>query len=245
MVAKTQLADAGITGPSSFDGAEPDQWQRLADAKLSNAWRKAVGVPTAPLSKGGATALERYVLKGINDEIAGIEAALPGSQEGAVNNAGLKIHSLLKGAELRGMEPSAHSVLKAEVAQRFRGAVVAMPAGDKANPWTVDHATEKWDRTEEAAEPRNLFSILGVGSAAEDFADFEVAEAGNGDRATLLQFLGNHTFRREEEVDDIAGVRLRGVTGLRDCLDELHLVHMPLLEFDCGTDRGPGGPDLR
>src|SRR5690606_35269855 len=60
-------------------------------------------------------------------------------------------------------------------------------------------------------------------------ANFEAAETGEVDTATALQLLRDEAISREEEINDLAGLRLRGVEFVRDGLDELLLVHGLLL----------------
>lgn len=176
---RLQLAKYGIIGPESFAGVPLAQWQQVAQEKLASAFRKSTNVPEGPLPLEASERLRSYIDAAVEAELTLICEAPAGLQESTASTSGLKLHGLIKGAAVCGLDVTA---LEAVVAERFCAAMVAMAPRDITNPWTLAHARLKWERTEEAAEPRDLFAIAHRSQPAGEFADVGVSgHAGDSD----------------------------------------------------------------
>lgn len=182
---RCQLAKYEIIGPESFAGISPSDWQSVAHEKLASAWRKIASVPEGPLALDASQRLQSYIEASIESELVSVREAFPGIQETTASAAALKLHGLIKGAAVCGHDT--HK-LESEIAKRFCAAVVTMLPGDVTKPWTAAHAGDKWERTAEAAEPRNLFHVVRKQSAEEQFADIRLPAPGGQQPGRVLEF---------------------------------------------------------
>ncbi len=211
---REQLAVIGIKGHEDFGGAPPSDWERLANEKRAASWQaqRAAKLPGGKLPALNPTALGRYLTSAIGSELQSVRQSQPGHQEKTLNEAGLKIHGLLKGAAICGMDVLA---MTADVRGLFVAATIAMIAGNPSDPWTEGDATSKWERTEDAAAPRDLFDVAlpeRAFNAIEPFRGGQTIEAG----APYIQYpdttdkgTPRETFLNFEAFLDSSGVKIR------------------------------------
>ena len=76
--------------------------------------------------------------------------------------------------------------IEAKAKENFCKAVTAMRAFKSEEPWTLEHASDKWDDTKDGAEPRNLWRI-GATNADAEFADVALP-AGETPKDRVLWF---------------------------------------------------------
>lgn len=179
----------GIAGHEAFADLPPGQWEAEVDRRFKAHQLKALPpkelkrafTASGDLTKAGAERLRRYLEKGIAGELSALAAALPGTQEQTANNAALKIHGLLLGAEVLGA-PVAD--LRTSMRGDFIRAVVGLPPGRPTEPWTEEQAAAKWERGEAYASPRDLAHVAaGLKSSADHFTD--VPEAASPPRRAI------------------------------------------------------------
>jgi hypothetical protein len=113
--------------------------------KIVQASRQAATKQAAPAEVSGSD--KKYGLAALEAECGHIQAAGNGEQESALNEASLKIGSLVAGGEL--------SLNTAR--SRLVAAGLAMPSYDSRNCWTVDAVRQKVERglADGAAKPRS------------------------------------------------------------------------------------------
>jgi hypothetical protein len=166
---RRQLAEIGIHGPDAFGGADPVNWQPVVDERLRAAWldreqrRRGARLTSTGtltdfrLSAEGTDRVSSYVIKAIQSECQRIWELRPGQQQ--TESHALNIHALLKGAALIGIDPTVLVELTNKAREGYLKAVCAMELGNPNDPWTDEHAIERWDRNEEEAAPRDLFMV--------------------------------------------------------------------------------------
>lgn len=168
---REQLATIGIAGPSAFEGATPSEWPRLADNALARAWGTS-RTSTHRVPDGSEDKVLSYIDSAIQRELDAIPDAESGEQERTINNAGLQIHSLIKGARLCGADADALGAIEASAHSEYVISVQGMQAFKSREPWSRRDAETKWRRTREDAEPRNLSHVIAHHSDADaDFGD--------------------------------------------------------------------------
>ena len=149
---RDEYAKVGVTSASSFGDAHPSEWVRLADEACGKAWGGKQFVIGQPLDTDSADRVVNYVSTGINSELEAIANAGNGEQERTLNNAGLSIHSLLSGARVRGVDPQVVTDIEAKAKESYCKAATAMRAFKIEEPWTREHALDKWDDTAGASQ---------------------------------------------------------------------------------------------
>jgi hypothetical protein len=166
---RERLASLNITGPESFDGATPDRWEAIGKEKLRADMRNRFGcLPTGALAADIAGPLLRYVEAGIGDELRKVSEATAGHRDQTINDAALRIWSLLHGLDEFG---ALTDELAQETRGRFLDAARTLGDDDKAGPFE-DIAAEKWERCEDDAEARDLSGVAaGKTTAEDDFGD--------------------------------------------------------------------------
>ena len=170
------LATHGIRSFEDFGDIPPEQWVAHADQLCRPNLVASAGkpsttknpseqknkahihlVPDVPLDEVETAHILRYVEASIANELEPIQTIPPGAQETGINEAALKVHSLLKGAEALGI---AIGSLEDKYEREYSKSIVRMAAGDKSNPWSLDDAKQKWLRTKADAAPRDLTHLL-------------------------------------------------------------------------------------
>ena len=173
---RDHLTAHGIRRFEDFGDVPPEKWVAHADqlcrpnlvasagkpSKTKNPSEKKNQphihlVPDVPLDEAETAYILRYIEAAISSELEPIQSILPGTQETRINEAALKVHSLLKGAEALGI---AVGSLEDKYEREFSNSVVGMAAGDKSNPWSSEDAKQKWLRTKADAAPRDLTHLL-------------------------------------------------------------------------------------
>ncbi len=176
---RERLAKVGIAEALHFGTAPPDTWRSTYEAKAgaamlrdARAKKLKTGEPRAsaaalsrPLSDSERKKIPGYLVSTFAKLWTEIREAPDQAQDITLNNAGMRHHGLLNGARLFGLDVGK---LEADAFRDYVQACVAMVCHDKSNPWTADHASEKWYRTaadqHEAADLGHLLDDSGFGT---------------------------------------------------------------------------------
>ncbi len=174
---REQLATVGFAGPKAFKGAAPSDWPKLADEALAQALSTTRGA-AKKATDGAADKVLCYIGVAIKRELEAIAEAGDGEQERTINEAGLHIHALIKGARLCGVDAEALAELEADAHDEYVIAVRGMVPFKSDEPWSLRDAETKWRRTLEKAEPRDLAYVLTpISDPDADFGDIVLESA--------------------------------------------------------------------
>ena len=189
---RNAMAALGITGPDGFEGAPPAEWQNVWLQKVratrgtivpkgaSSGASPMLVLPDKALDEGEKKRVLAYVAKSTDGCCDDIRTAKPGGQDQTLNDKGLRISSLIKGALYLGADVAQ---LEVEAFAKYSAACVAMECGRPGEPWTRDDAFEKWEHTAADADPADLLSKIRhdtndvFGSIEPDFSILKIERA--------------------------------------------------------------------
>jgi len=162
---REDLEKIGIRGPDDL-GCERWQWVDRSREILRLERPRLQGT----LTESGADEIRRYVSAGIAAEIKAIRGLDEGGRDTGINNAAIKIWSLLNGAEELGVDVN-------DIAEKagadFDEAVSSL--GDEFS--SPDYIEDKWTRARADADPRDLGHVP-RGRAEDEFADLSLKPGG-------------------------------------------------------------------
>lgn len=198
---REDLEKIGIRGPDDL-GCEPWQWADRVREMLRPERPRLQGT----LTESGADEIRRYVGKGIAAEIEAIRGLEEGGRDTGINNAAIKIWSLLNGAEELGVDVN-------DIAEKagadFDEACSSL--GDEFS--SHEFVDDKWTRAQADADPRDI-GYVPRGRAEDEFGDVSTAIAST--TTDRLLFPRDISWDRISQIHAnalVSGILLPGETG--------------------------------
>jgi virulence-associated protein E/bifunctional DNA primase/polymerase-like protein len=152
---REKLAALGIDH-KTLANLPPAEWQTAANDKLRPKAHET-GEPIHDLNADDIAGVERYIRGAVKQICDTLRSTAPGTQDIELNNSALRIHGIIKGAQEIGFDTAQ---IEEWAYAHYIEACLGMTCDVDRDPWEIDHAEDKWRRTEGVAEPRDLRHLL-------------------------------------------------------------------------------------